>query len=423
VKRVLRLAPYRRLLAAYSLNELALSIGSLALAVLVYRRTGSAIGAAGFFLSSQFVPALISPALVARLDQRSVRTVLAALYSLEGLSFLGLAWIASRFSLVPLLVLAMADGVLALTARALARTATVAVTSPLGLLREANAVTNAAFSICVAAGPAIGGLVVVVGGTTAALLANSALFALIALTLVTAPGLPGAVQEKSAVAGRLRAAVSHALHRPAIRALLGLQAMALLFFTISIPVEVVFAQHSLHAGAGGYGALLSAWGAGAVAGSVVYARWRSLSARILISLGAGALGVGFLVMALAPKLAPALVGAALAGAGNGIEAVSVRTALQEHVEARWMAMMMSLNESMFQAVPGAGILLGGAITALASPRVALAVAGGGALVVTAAAWAVLPPNGAFAPSGEIPRADPSSPRAASAPSARRALRR
>ena len=48
----------------------------------------------------------------------------------------------------------------------------------------------------------------------------------------------------------------------------------MVLFTISFPVEVVFAQHSLHAGPRGYGALLSAWGAGAVVGSAVYARWR-----------------------------------------------------------------------------------------------------------------------------------------------------
>ena len=54
-----------------------------------------------------------------------------------------------------------------------------------------------------------------------------------------------------------------------------------------------------------------------------------------------------------------------------------------------MALMMSLNESMFQSVPGAGILLGGAITALGSPRTALAVAGAGSLLVTAVAWFAL----------------------------------
>jgi MFS family permease len=123
----------------------------------------------------------------------------------------------------------------------------------------------------------------------------------------------------------------------------------------------------------------------------VYARWRGLPSRQLIVLGAGALGAGFLVMAVSPTLAVALVGAAVAGVGNGIEAVAARTALQELVEEQWMALMMSLNDSMFQCVPGAGILLGGALTALGSPRTALAVAAAGSLLVTGAAWFALAP--------------------------------
>jgi MFS transporter len=411
VRRLLELAAFRRLLAAYTLNELAYSFGALALALLVYRRTGSAIGAAGFFLSSEFVPALFAPALVARLDQRAARGVLTVLYALECVAFLGLAALVSSFSLVPVLALAMADGVLALTARSLARAATVAVTSPAGLLREGNALTNACFSVCFMAGPAIWGVIVAAGSTKAALFVNSALFAVIALTLATASGLPGAVQEKLPPRGRLRAALAHAIERPAIRSLLSLQAAAVLVFTISIPVEVVFAQHTLHAGAGGYGALLSAWGGGAVAGSAIYARWRSLDARVLITLGAGALGLGFVVMAAAPNLGLAIAGAVLAGCGNGIEAVAARTALQESVEQSWMAMMMSLNESMYQAVPGGGILLGGALASLASPRLALAVAGGGALAITAIAWVVLAPSGSVTPpASDPPMPDPSASR-------------
>jgi hypothetical protein len=403
VRQVLKLPAYRRLLAAYALNELALSIGSLTLAVLVYRRTGSAYGAAAFFLSSQFVPALFSPAVVARVDRLPVRLTLPGLYGLEAVAYVALAALASDFSLVPVLALAVLDGVIALAARALARTATVAVTAPVGLLREGNAISNAAFSICFMVGPAIGGAIVAAGGTATGLYANSGLFVVIALVLASARGLPGPVRDGSGRSGRLRAALGHAAGQPAIRTLLGLQAAALLFFTISIPVEVVFAGRSLHAGAGGYGALLASWGAGAVGGSAVYARWRALPARTLISIGAAALGIGFLVMSVAPTLAVAVIGSAIAGCGNGVEAVAARTALQEHVEQEWMARIMSLNESMFQAVPGAGIVLGGVLAGVTTPRVALAVAAGGALLVTAAAWLLLAPSG---PVGEPPRSPP-----------------
>jgi MFS family permease len=106
----------------------------------------------------------------------------------------------------------------------------------------------------------------------------------------------------------------------------------------------------------------------------------------LIVGGAASLGIGFVVMAAAPTLAVAIVGAALGGVGNGVESVAARTALQEETSDRWMAMMMSLYEAVFQSVPGAGMLIGGGLTALGSPRTALAVAGAGSFAVTLAAW-------------------------------------
>lgn len=398
------LPAYRRLLAAYTLNDLAWSIGSLALAVLVYRRTGSAIGAMAYFLCGQFVPALIAPWVVARIDQLPTRRVLGVLYVAEAFAFAVLAWVASHFSLVPVLVLTVVDGILALTARPLARAATVAVTAPAGLLREANAVTNAAFSVSFMVGPAIGGLVVLAGGTVAALLVNSGLFVVSALTIATARGVPDPTPTETGSRGRLGAALRQARSRAPVRVLLGVQVTAVLIFTIVVPVAVVFAEQTLHAGAAGYGALLSAWGAGAVLGSAVYARWRGLASSLLIMLGATSLGVGMLVMAVAPTLALAIAGGVLGGVGNGIEAVAARTALQEQVEQEWMALIMSLNESILEAAPGGGILIGGAITALSGPRAALAVAGGGALIVAAVAPVIL----RRAQIGEGPPTPPSS---------------
>jgi MFS family permease len=389
VTRVLKLPAYRRLLAAYTLNELAWGIGSLALAVLVYNRTGSALAAAAYFLCAMFGPALLSPAVVARLDQRSSRPVLVALYALEAVLFGLLAWVAGRFALAPVLVLSLLDGVVAVTARALARTATVSVTSAAGLLREANAVTNASFSISYMVGPALGGLAVALGSTTTALWINSGVFVLITLTLVTATGLPAASPEQRPAAGRLRSALQYARETPLVRALLGLQAASMLFVSIPIPVEVVLADHTLHGGAGGYGAMLSAWGAGAVVGSAIYARWRRLPSRVLITVGAACMGLGFVIMASAPVLAIAIAGAAVAGVGNGTMFVASRTALQEAVAGRWMALMMSLSESIIQGVPGAGIVLGGALATLSGPRAALVVGGVGALATSVAVWVIL----------------------------------
>jgi MFS family permease len=108
-------------------------------------------------------------------------------------------------------------------------------------------------------------------------------------------------------------------------------------------------------------------------------------------MGSVALGLGFALMALAPSLSVALVGAAGAGVGNGVEAVAARTVLQEQVDESWMALMMSFNEAMFQIMPGVGIVVGGAISALAGPRPALAAAAGGSLMVAIISWLVLQP--------------------------------
>lgn len=379
------------MLASYALNEFAWSVGTLALSVLVYRRTGSALGSAAFFLTSMVLPAFAAPFVVARVDQLAPRRLLPTLYVLEAALFAVLAWMTSRFSLGPVLALTLADGIVALVARSLARAATTNVLRPLDLLHEGNAIINVTFSICFMAGPAIGGLVVVAGGTVTALLANCALFALIALILATASGLPEGVHEPEPAAGRLRAAIEHVRRDPAQRWLLVLQAGGTIAFTISVPIEVVFAQHTLASGAGGYGALLSSWGAGAVIGSAAYARWRRRAPRLLLAASGAALAVGFAVMAAAPTIVVAVIGCAGGGVGNGVWSIASVTALQEYTSRRWMGLVMSLSQSVVQAAPGIGILLGGALAELYNPRVAFAVGAAGSLVFALMAWVVLRP--------------------------------
>lgn len=405
MRQSLRIPVFRRLLAAYAFNELAWSVGTLALAVLVYRRTGSALGATGFFLCSQVLPAILSPPLVARLDRSAPARVLPALYALEAVLFGVLAWMTSRFALAPVLVLALLDGVIAITARSLSAAARATILKPVDLLQEGNAITSAAFSLCYMAGPLLGGVIVAAGGTIAALLANCCFFAVMSLVLATA-GLPGAGPEGGPSTGRLRSALAYVRRDRWLRLLMVVQSVGLVFFTISIPVEVVFAQHTLHAGAGGYGALLSAWGAGAVAGSAAYARWRRRSAAMLISTSAFALGAGFALLAAAPSLWPALAGAALGGAGNSIEFVAVRTVIQERTTEMWMALMMSFNDSVSELAPGVGIVLGGVITALSGPRIAFAIAAGGSLVFGAVVAVVLRPDPVPAIEGDGPSPAP-----------------
>ncbi len=390
--RVLKLAAFRRLLFAYGLTQLAWAMVSLALAVVVYDRSRSAIGAAGFFLCAQFVPAFFAPAVVARLDRRAPRQVLPVLFLLEAAMFGLLASLVDRIGVGWILVLALIDGVIALVVRSLARAATVAVTSPVGLLREGNAMINTVFSICLVAGPALGGLIVGISSVRVALTAGVAMVLVIALALATTRDLPDALPDDSPARGRLRAALRYVRGQPALRSLLALQAIGLVFFSMSIPVELVLAQRTLHSGAGGYAALLTTWGGGAIVGSVIFARWRRRSVWILIGVGGGALGCGFLIMAAAPTILVAALGSAVAGAGNGVLPIAAGTALQEHTKPDWMAVVMSLNDSVWQAFPGLGILLGGAVAQLNGPRAALVLAGVGSVLIGLAVPVLLRPS-------------------------------
>ncbi|HLH67009.1 MAG TPA: MFS transporter [Solirubrobacteraceae bacterium] len=378
----LRMPVFRRLLAAFAFNELAWFVGTLALAVLVYRRTGSALGTAAYFVCAQVLPALLAPAIVAHAERLEPRRVLCGVYLAEAVLFGALAYLARHFTLVPVLAVTVADGALAATGRSLASAARTEVLKPAGVLREGNTIASLLGWLAYMGGPVLGGAVVVAGGTAAALAVNSALFAAMALTLALT-ALPRVDVEEGSVLRRLRDGVAHAHADGMLARLIWMQTLGMVFFTITVPIEVVYTQRTLHAGPDGYGILMACWGGGCVLGSGIYARWRHSSAAALIAGGSLALGIGFSIMALAPSLPLALVGAAIAGIGNSVEWVAARTAVQERSPSQWMAIMMGFSESTALLAPGIGYLLGGALTAIAVSRVAFWVGGGGSLAFAA----------------------------------------
>jgi MFS family permease len=80
------------------------------------------------------------------------------------------------------------------------------------------------------------------------------------------------------------------------------------------------------------------------------------------------------------------------GLGNGVQWVSVMTALQESTPDDLQARVTGLLESIASAMTGVGFLIGGVVTALFAPPTAFAVSGVGvvALVVLGAIFRVVP---------------------------------
>ena len=377
----LHVPAFRRLAASYTLNELGWGFGTVALAVLVFDRTGSALATTALFLGTAFLPALLAPALTARLDRLAVRRALPLLYLVEAALFGGLVVVAERFWLPAVLALAFADGAVAIAGRALTRAAVAATLTPVGTLAEGNRLLNVAFSIAFAAGPALAGLVVATAGVSASLAVTAALFVAMALTLATAKTLPGArADADTGWLARLREGFSYVRARGPVRRVLGAHAAALSFAAAVTPIEVVYVKQSLGADTAAYGLLLAAWGVGTVVSSIGLARAPRVSAFVLIPLSAAAMGGGYLVMAGAWSLAVAVAGAVLGGAGNGVYYVSVVQALQERIADDFQARVMALLESTTAACYGVGFVLGGALASLADPRLAIAVAAAGVLV-------------------------------------------
>lgn len=374
MSRPLQVAAFRRLLLSYGLNEVGWGLGTVALAVLVYARTSSALATTGLFLASTFVPAVLAPAITATIDRLARARVLAGLYAAEALVFTLLALTATHVALPVVFGLAMLDGTLALAGRALTRASVASALDPASELRAGNALLNVVWSVGSIAGPALGGAVVAVAGTSASLGGAAIVFTLMTLLLLGARTLPLGSDRDEPWKDRMREALAYIAGRPPVRRLVAGQVCVLAVCTLAVPIEVVYAKESLRAGDGAYGVLLAAWGAGMVCGSIVFARAENRSLRSMIIGSLAAVAVSYAIMTGARTVSVAALGCVLGGLGNGISAVAMVQALQQGVEERLQARVMSLWEGIGAASIGIGYLLGGAIAALSSPRVVFAVA-------------------------------------------------
>ena len=381
--------PFGRLLASYLVNYLGDYAGILALAVLVYEKTGDALATSGLFIAAQFVPALFAPLLTARIDRAVPHRLLAALYAIEGVLFLALAGLSEQFSLPLILLIVAVDGTLMLTARGITRAMVNGALKAHGLLREGYALINVAMAVAGVGGFALGGLLVHTSGVAGALLVDAGSFFVLAILLATSAEVVVAEPAETGALARLRGGLAFVRREPRMRALLLGEGLAILLFTLIVPIEVIYAKETLGTTSAGYGALLSAWSAGLVIGSLVYASARRAQTSLLILGSTALMGVAYGGMAAVDTLAAACAFSVVGGLGNGIQWVAVVTAVQELTPGGLQARVTGLLESVASAATGAGFLLGGVLTALADPPTTFAVAGAGVLALVAIGAVVL----------------------------------
>jgi MFS family permease len=375
LRSTLRIPEFRALLISYVINRAGDVFGALALAVVVLGTTRSAIAIAALFLATQFLPGLVGPFLVARIHAIPSGRILPLCYLVEAVLFLVLAALSRNMGAAVIVAVAFVDGTLAFAARSVTRATTASTLIPHDLMPEGKAAFNLALGVATVSGPVLGGAMLALLGPGPALAVDGLSFLVAATLIACTPGLRVRRESEPGRTPRSRQ----------LRASIG-EGIAFVFFYLVVPVTVVYATRSLNAGPAGYAAILASWGAGAVIGSTVHIGLARRIGHATILVSTTAVAVAYLGTALAPTLLVACAASVIGGVGNGTQWAAVETAVHQFVEEHFRVSVAAILESTAAVAPGVGIVLGGALTTLLSPRAAYLAAGLGLVaLITAAA--------------------------------------
>jgi MFS family permease len=375
----LRLPGLPRLAGALTLAELGETLASIALAVVVFGRSGSVLATGAFFVAARLGPALMSQPLAAFIDRRAGRRGLAICFLIEAALFAALA---APLPVTVLVVVPLITGTLAVCCRGVTRAEAAVRLTRADRLRSGNSMLNMGFAIAGTAGAAAGGALAALTSPSVPLIAAAACFAFGGLLVAGAPRARPEAEASNAFA-HLREGWAYARADRVASMLIAVQTAALLAFMLVIPIEVVYAERDLHAGPGGYGALLATWGLGIVIGGAMFARARS-ALTILAAAASLVVAVAYGGLAVAPTLLIACAASLVGGVGNGVQWVAVMTALQERVPEALQVRVVGLLDAGAQLAPGLGFAIGSILTAAFSARATYAIA---AAATTLAAFA------------------------------------
>lgn len=385
----LRIRAFRTLALLYTANAVLEWFGSVALMVVVYDATGSALVAAAMLVCKQVLPAGIVAPFGSVIDRVALRRVLGGAFAAQAAALALLAVTGYGLWVFPAALIAGASSGIS---RAALRTG-VARTLGGADLRAGNALLNLVLGVAVPLGPAIAAAVVATTSAEAAFAIGALGMAALA-TLGLCVALPSHTahdeqllveddddeQAPNPARGRLVAPVSW---------LLVLGGFTTGVSMISEPSLLAFSRDSLAAGVAGYGALHMAWSVGITIGSVLFSRllsWPMLRVYTVATLGSAA---GYFAVGLSPSIELACAFAVLGGIGTGMDWVAIVTAVQEATSSDRQGEVAAKLESFALAGPAVGIVLGGVVAELATARWAILVPGFLSLAVVVVGYAAL----------------------------------
>ena len=245
-------------------------------------------------------------------------------------------------------------------------------------------------------GPAVGGVVLVVWGVGACVLVNAVSFlAPLAVLLLRRPAATATASAATTTARQPRTApadrrggtlvgLRYAWSVPAIRSCLLIAAASGILFNSGVLMPLL-TDRVFHLGGGGYGALLSVFGVGALPGALLAARSDEPTGR-QVGLLAGATGLCTAATACAPDVALLYVGMAAVGFSSIWMIARANTLVQLQAAPELRGRVMG---AWTMALPGASPVTGltmGVLADLAGARAAFASAGLLMLAIVAGSW-------------------------------------
>jgi predicted MFS family arabinose efflux permease len=208
-------------------------------------------------------------------------------------------------------------------------------------LQAGNALASSGTQLATLAGPAIGGALVIISGPSLAFGLDALSFVVSALTLARLRGVrPSSAAARAAAAETAASAETDAEPAPTLRAMLRSERVLQIIVLVNVASNLcmggmsevalpALAHGPLHAGASGYGAMLAAFGGGALLGTIAAGQLGRLRRPVVVG------SLAFLAEAACIAVVPYLgvtfaVAAALAGLGvlNGFGNVLTITAFQ-----------------------------------------------------------------------------------------------
>ena len=363
-------ANYRRYFAGQAVSLIGTWMQTVAQGWLVLEITGSGT-ALGLVAAAQFTPLLLlapyGGVLVDRMDKRKLLIFTQSCLGLMALT-LGVLTVTGAVELWMIVVLALGLGLMTAIDNP-ARQSFAQEMVGAGRLRNAVTLNSVRVNAARAVGPAIAGVIIATTGTGICFLVNAVSYAAVLAALISMDVdslRPTPRAERGP--GQVRQGLRYVAHTPDLLVpLIMLAVVGTLTYEFQVVLPLL-ARSSFDGGAGTYGMLTSAMGAGAIVGGLVAASRGGTGLRSL-TLAAAAFGTSVLVTAAAPTAEVAVAALFVVGATSVTFLATGNTTLQLAADPRFRGRVMALWAVAFLGSTPLGAPIIGAIACLLAAAV------------------------------------------------------